>query len=196
MVSVRLPVSETALRDAGARVLHYSAPLERAGEAAASLGSPAELDHRPGALRVSILEAEGLAARPDGSPCEPYVTVSAAELLRRRTRRTRACVRGKDVTWGESFEFDGVSACSQIVIDVWDRPAGGGAADLLGKAVLGLEECRPGVPHTYFKHLLEGRIALRILFDFDPLPPDEQLDGLEMKRSLQSLQAVAATGGA
>jgi hypothetical protein len=31
------------------------------------------------------------------------------------------------------------------------------AADLLGKAVLSLSECRPGVPHTYFKHLLEGK---------------------------------------
>ena len=31
-----------------------------------------------------------------------------------------------------------------------------------------------GVPHTYFKHLLEGKLVLRVLFDFNELPPVEE----------------------
>jgi len=58
-------------------------------------------------------------------------------------------------------------------VDVWDQPAEG-PADLLGKAVLSLSECRVGVPHTYFKHLLEGKLVLRLLFDLDDLPSEEQ----------------------
>ena len=55
---------------------------------------------------------------------------------------------------------------------MWDRPAPAAPPDLLGKAVLNLSECRPGVPHTYFKHLLEGKLVLRLLFDFATLPSE------------------------
>lgn len=142
------------------RVLRYELPLARPGGAAgaARLSSiDADADYRPGNLRVRVLQAEGLPARSDGSNCEPYATVAVAELTRRRTRRT-AAARGTDVEWGEAFDFDAASACAQVVVDVWDRP-GAGPADLLGKAVLNLNECRPGVPHTYFKHLLEGKVV-------------------------------------
>ena len=48
-----------------------------------SVPGAADAGHQPGSLRVRLLEAEGLAARADGSACEPYVTVSVAELTRR-----------------------------------------------------------------------------------------------------------------
>ena len=136
-----------------------------------------DADHRPGNLRVRIVEAEGLATRADGSACIPYATVTVAELTRRRTRRTRTAGPGPSVTWGEAFDFDAASACAQVVVDVWDAAGeAGGSAELLGKAVLSVGECRAGVPHTYFKHLLEGKVVLRLLFDFADLPShaDEQ----------------------
>lgn len=138
-----------------------------------SVPGAADAGHQPGSLRVRLLEAEGLAARADGSACEPYVTVSVAELTRRRTRRTDA-KRGVGgvVAFEEAFDFEATSACAQVVVDVWDRPAAGAPASLLGKAVLGVGECRAGVPHTYFKHLLEGKLVLRLLFDFAPLPSE------------------------
>ena len=154
--------------------LRYALPLERAGEAAGAAARGGDkMDHRQGSVRVRVLEAEGLASRADGSPCEPYVTVAVAELLRKRARRTVARARGPNAVWEEAFDFEGVSACSQIVVDVWDRPAAGAESNLLGKVVLELGECRPGVPHTYFKRLLEGNLVLRVLFDFEPLPADE-----------------------
>ena len=141
------------------KVLRYDLPLARAGEAVGASGlTDASADHQPGNLRVRIIEAEGLASRADGSACEPFVTVAVAELTRRRTRRTAAASRGPNVKWGQAFDFEGTSACAQVVVDVWDRPAEG-PADLLGKAVLSLSECRVGVPHTYFKHLLEGKLV-------------------------------------
>ena len=79
------------------------------------------------------------------------------------------------MAWDEAFDFDTISACAQIVVDVWDQP-GDGPAELLGKALLSLSDCRPGVPHTYFNHLLEGKVVLRVLFDFAELPsPADEL---------------------
>jgi len=156
-----------------AKVLRYDLPLARPGEAAgASSSLTAEADHTPGNLRVRIIEAEGLATRADGSHCEPYVTVAVAELTRRRARRT-ACARAGSNVWQEAFDFDATSACAQVVVDVWDRPSSG-PAELLGKAVLSLSDCRPGVPHTYFKHLLEGKLVLRLLFDTADLPSEAE----------------------
>ena len=31
--------------------------------------------------------------------------------------------------------------------------------------LISLSECRPGMPHTFFKNLLEGRLVFRVLFD-------------------------------
>ena len=156
-------------------VLKYELPVARTGESAATSASglSADADHRPGNLRVHVLEAEGLATRADGSACKPYVTVAVAELTRRRTRRTAASGPGPSVQWTEAFDFEGTSACAQVVVDVWDQPTDG-PADLLGKALLPLADCRAGVPHTYFKHLLEGKLVLRVLFDFDELPTLEE----------------------
>mmetsp|Transcript_4017 Transcript_4017/g.10446 ORF Transcript_4017/g.10446 Transcript_4017/m.10446 type:complete len:168 (+) Transcript_4017:71-574(+) len=141
------------------RVLRYDLPLARPGAAAGatSLAMDGDGDHRQGNLRVRVLTAEGLPARADGGASEPFVTVSVAELTRRRTRRTAGAF-GPDTDFNTAFDFAGTSACAQVVVDVWDRP-GDGPADLLGKAVLDLSECRPGVPHTYFKHLLEGKLV-------------------------------------
>ena len=160
--------------DADVRVLRYELPLARVGEAAGSSGfaADADADHRPGNLRVRVLQAEGLPVRADGSACEPYATISVAELTRRRTKRT-SVGSGSSVEWDEAFDFESTSACAQVVVDVWDRPTDG-SADLLGKAVLALAECRPGVPHTYFKHLLEGKLVVRLLFDFAELPSEAE----------------------
>lgn len=159
-------------------VMRYELPLAKTGEAGAASsvsGLPLDADHRPGYLRVHVLEAEGLASRIDGTACKPYATVAVAELTRRRTRRTSAAAgEGPSVQWGESFDFEGTSACAQVVVDVWDKPNDAQPADLLGKALLSLADCRPGVPHTYFKHLLEGKVVLRVLFDFGALPPLEE----------------------
>ena len=156
--------------------MRYELPLARPGEGATTAsGLPVDADHLPGNLRVRVVEAEGLASRPDGSACQPYATVTVAELTRRRTRRTRAPGPGPSIAWGEALDFEDTSACAQVVIDVWDQRKEG-AADLLGKALLSLTDCRAGVPHTYFKHLLEGKLVLRLLFDFADLPTlaDEQ----------------------
>jgi len=157
-----------------AAVLRHDLPLQRAGQGTASRDpDDKDLDHRQGNLRVRILEAEGLPNRPDGAACEPYVTVTNAELTRRRVRKT-APGAGSDVRWDEAFDFEGTSACAQIVIDTWDRSSQGGPPDLLGKAVVSLSECRPGIPHTFFSNLLEGKLVVRLLFDFASLPSPEE----------------------
>ena len=162
-------------------VLKYELPLARPGEgAAASVASvPLDADHTPGNLRVRVVEADGLGTRADGTACEPYATVSVAELTRRRTKRTRSPGPGPTVQWGEAFDFEGTSACAQVVVDVWDAATadgatGGAGPELLGKALLSLSECRAGVPHTYYKHLLEGKVVLRVLFDFNDLPTEAE----------------------
>ena len=77
-------------------------------------------------------------------------------------------------------DFEAASACSQVVVDVWDRLSANTPPDLLGKAVLSVSECRAGVPHTYFKNLLEGKLVVRLLFDFAPLPSAaEEQQGME-----------------
>jgi len=139
--------------------------------AAAADGCPAD-DPVVGTLRVRVLEAEGLATRPGGAPCVPYATVAVTELTRRRTRRTSAAASGPTASWDESFEFEQTSSDAQVVVDVWDRSDRGGPSDLLGKVVIGVGECRLGVPHTFLKHLLEGKVALRLTFDTKPLPDD------------------------
>ena len=174
-------------------VLKYELPLAKTGEAAAAssvTGLPLDADHRPGNLRVHIIEAEGLAMRADGTPCRPYATITIAELTRRRTRRVAAGGVGPSVQWGEAFDFEDTSACAQVVVDVWDKPSDA-PADLLGKALLSLSDCRCGVPHTYFKHLLEGKLVLRVLFDFDQLPPLEE-EIMQYEASYQA--AMKATG--
>ncbi|KAL1522982.1 hypothetical protein AB1Y20_017945 [Prymnesium parvum] len=168
---------------AGSAELRYDLPLLRAGQAAAPLDE--ELDHQPCNLRVRVLEASGLPPRPDGSPCRPVVIVTVAEFTRRRTRRCSAKGVGPAVEWNECFDFEGASACSQVVVDVWDQADDGKKTDLLGKAVMSLTDCREGVPHTYFKHLIEGTLAVRLLFSFaeleDPhLEEEEILDSLAM----------------
>ena len=159
------------------QVLRYDLPLARPGEGAGALksGLALDADHRPGNLRVRIVEAEGLATRPDGNACMAFATVTIAELTRRRSRKTHAPGPGSSVAWDAVLDFEDASASSQIIVDVWDDVPGG-QPELLGKALLSLAECRPGVPHTYFKHLLEGKLVLRVLFDFAPLPSpaDEQ----------------------
>ena len=140
-------------------VLRYDLPLASVGSSAGTVLGDVNADFRPGALRVRVLEAEGLALRADGSDCEPFVTISVAELTRRRTRRTTIAGRGPNVEWAEHFDFEATSACALVIVDVWDQPTTDAPADLLGKAVLSLAECRPGVPHTYFKHLLEGKLV-------------------------------------
>ena len=175
MDAARLHIPAMPTEQPALRVLRYDLPLARPGEAAGalSLATDADADYRQGNLRVRVLNAEGLPARADGSACEPYATVVIAELTRRRTKRTRTA-SGSTFEWGEAFHFEATSACAQVVVDVWDRPSAAAPADLLGKAVLSLSECRPGVPHTYFKHLLEGKVVLRILFDFGELPSEEE----------------------
>ena len=158
-------------------VLRYELPLAKIGEGGAAstvFGLPVDADFRQGNLRVHVLEADGLPSRADGSPCQPYATVAVAELTRRRTRRTRTIGSGPNITWGESFDFETTSACGQVVVDVWDKPSETQPADMLGKALLSLCDCRPGVPHTYFKHLLVGKVVIRVLFDFEELPTLEE----------------------
>ena len=142
----------------GAAVLRYDLPLERAGQISSR---PQEADHRPCNLRVRILEAEGLPTRPDGTPCQPRITVTVAELTRRRTRRATPSGTGPSVSVNESFDFEETSACAQVVVDVWDEAADGSRSDLLGKAVISLSDCREGVPHTFAKNMLEGKLVRR-----------------------------------
>lgn len=177
LAAAHLHIPELSDAPSQVTVLRYELPLARPGEAGAAAmtasGLPVDADMRPGNLRVHIVEAEGLAARADGSACAPYVTLSVVELTRRRTRRTASPGAGPNVSFGDAFDFDGTSACAQVVVEAWDQPSDG-PADLLGKALLSVSECRAGVPHTYFKHLLEGKLVLRVLFDFDELPSLEE----------------------
>ena len=126
-----MEVSETAAVDALARhlklsdaeseqlagvrtaaILRHDLPLKRAGEGVVQR-EPEELDHRQGTLRVRILDAEGLPSRPDGSACQPYVTVANVQLTGRRVRKTDSKVVGPDVSWQEVFDFADTSACAQ-----------------------------------------------------------------------------------
>ena len=146
---------------AGARsaaVIRHDLPLKYAGKGDDALARE-DADLRPGSLRVSILEAEGLPARPDGTACRPHVVISVAELTRRRCRRTMS-LNGPAPEWNESFDLDEVGGSGQ----------GSGEPDLMGKAVVSLDECRPGVPHTFFKNMLVGKLVFRVLFDHGDLP--------------------------
>ena len=160
-----------------------------------------------GLLRVRVLEAEGLPRREDGSVRVPFAAVAVNELTRRRTRRTCAKAAqplgssrgaadggseptgperpgGCAASWGEAFEFEGTGAAAQVVVDLWDAPAGSGdgarprpavdSAELLGKAVLSVAHCRPGAACAP-RALRRGRqLALRLLFDFaQELPKDD-----------------------
>ena len=60
-------------------------------------------------------------------------------------------------------------AAAQVVVDVWDCSSQGGRPDLLGKAVMSVSECRPGVPHTFFKNMLRGKLV-RLPPCLRPLP--------------------------
>ena len=142
----------------GSAALRYDLPLERAGQSSSQPES-SELDHRPGNLRVRVFEANDLPSRPDGTPCQPFATVTVAELTRRRTKKCSHVGAGPSVEWDDCFDFEGTSACAQVVIDVWDQSADGTKTDLLGKAVLSLTDCREDVPHTYYKNLLEGTLV-------------------------------------
>ena len=96
-----------------AAVLRHDMPLQRAGEGIGRRDpEDDELDHRQGTLRVRIISAEGLPARPDGSACEPYVTVANVQLTGRRVRKTTSKV-GVDASWHEVFDFERTSACAQ-----------------------------------------------------------------------------------
>ena len=156
---------------AGARsaaVIRHDLPLKYAGKGDDALARE-DADLRPGSLRVSILEAEGLPARPDGTTCRPHVVISVAELTRRRCRRTMS-LSGPTPEWNESFDLDEVGGSGQVVVDLWDAAEGSGEPDLMGKAVVSLDECRPGVPHTFFKNMLVGKLVFRVLFDHGDLP--------------------------
>ena len=168
---------------AGARsaaVIRHDLPLKYAGKGDAPAREDADL--RPGSLRVSILEAEGLPARPDGSACRPHVVISVAELTRRRCRRTPS-LSGPTPEWNESFDLDEVSGSGQVVVDLWDAADGSAEPDLMGKAVVSLDECRPGVPHTFFKNMLVGKLAFRVLFDHGDLP-DATEEAAQVQQSL------------
>ena len=173
-------------RLAGARtaaILRHDLPVQYAGEGESTREAllPAG---EPGNLRVSILEAEGLPKRPDGSSCSVHVVVSVAELTRRRARRT-ASLSGPSPGWHEVFDFEGVSGTGQVFIDMVDVADASGEADLVGKAVLTLDECQPGVPHTFFKNMLEGKLAFRVLFDHGALP-DASEEEIGVKASLDA----------
>ena len=74
--------------------------------------------------------------------------------------------------------------CSgQVVVDLWDAADGSAEPDLMGKAVISLDECRPGVPHTFFKNMLVGKLAFRVLFDHGDLP-DATEEAAQVQQSL------------
>ena len=132
---------------------------------------------RTGYLRVSLLEADGLSPRSDGSPREPYAVVAINEPTRRRTRRSSSCTVGTTAPWAETFDFDRTSLDAQVVVDVLDDDGRGGAglpAELLGKAVVDVGTCKPGVPHLFITQLWllggTGQLALRLTFDYQELP--------------------------
>ena len=126
-----LNLSNDVLADA--QVVRYELPLARAGEGAAGVPADADADHRQGNLRVRVMMAEGL---PEGS--QPSVTVAVAELTRRRARRTATAARGPNAEWNEAFDFEATSACAQVVLDVWDRPADSFRKSQHGKRSRGL----------------------------------------------------------
>ena len=129
--------------------------------------SPKPLDDGFDQLRVSVLEVNGLACA--GKLC---AKVSVTELpCRRRTRRTAANATTQDgqrVEWGDEFVFARTSANAIVVVDVWDQSASA-AGELLGKGLIHVVDCRPGVPHTFwFNLLVDGNLIVRVEFG-DPV---------------------------
>ena len=126
----------------------------------------ADTDDSIGYLRIRVIDAEDLPRRADGSATRPYVMIAVNEFTRRRVRRSAesnqddACVFWGNRGQGEVFDFDHTNANAQIVIDCWDRPCDDVAPALLGKIVVPLTECSPGVPHTFFRHLLWGKMVI------------------------------------
>ena len=49
--------------------------------------------------------------------------------------------------------------------------------------MISLDECRPGVPHTFFKNMLVGKLAFRVLFDHGDLP-DATEEAAQVQKSL------------
>ena len=116
--------------------------------------------------------------REDGRARSIYATVAVTQLTRRRTRRTPAVAcDGQTVTWGVPFDFSETHEGALVVVDVWDAAGScpGLPAEILGKVVLNVSDCRRGVPHLYLSHLLlGGELAVRLLFDYETeLPSDE-----------------------
>eukprot|EP00967_Tisochrysis_lutea_P135929 scaffold241832_cov29-Tisochrysis_lutea.AAC.5 len=122
-----------------------------------------QLDQRLGTLRVWVLEAKGLQRRAAATPSQPYATVALNELTRRRVRRTRAAPAGPSPSWREAFDFGQASLNGQVVVDLWDSPDSSAPAELLGKAVVSVSECRLGVPHTMIKHMLQGQLVRMLI---------------------------------
>ena len=74
---------------------------------------------------------------------------------------------------GIAFDFTSTSEEAQVVVDLWDtRPSV--PPELLGKAVLSVTDCRPGVPHLHVAPLmLGGQLSARLFFDYaSELPSD------------------------
>ena len=161
------PLTNATLRTGGSAVRPSPQPLALALDGTAN-------------LRVSVIEAQGLPACRSGSGGWPYATVAVIDLTRRRSRRTAAASQQGSsasdvVTWGEAFDFPGVTAEATVVVDVWDPPSDDAGvssrAELLGKVVVSLSECRPGIPHMHVAPLLLcGHVVLRVLLDHGPLP--------------------------
>ena len=95
-------------------ILSHYLPLKRVGVGAASREDEFS-DHRPGQLRVRIIEAEGLPNRLNGSSCQPYVTVAVTELTRRRVKRTSIATPSNTMRWDDAFEFEDTSASAQVI---------------------------------------------------------------------------------
>lgn len=132
---------------------------------------------RRGRLRVQLVELDGLPARDDGSARQPYAMVALIDGPWRRTRCTDAPEPRASGAWaaGAAVEFERASAEALLVVDVKDSvskaaPKHDGAAcisadEIVGKAVVSLSECRPGVPHVFIVPLLAGQLVLQLHFD-------------------------------
>ena len=133
-----------------------AAPPPSAGAAASSATTVAA-----GNLKVAVLEAEGLPPRSDGSAREPSAVIAVNELTRRRTRRASVPVLTKGgLSRPVSFDFEETTVGALVVVDCWD------GNELLGKAVVSLNDCRFGVPHTHFVSMLSGgRLVVQLLFE-------------------------------
>jgi hypothetical protein len=128
------------------------------------LAAPAPVGHGYGLLRVRVIELSDLPARADGSARDPYAAVAVNELTRRRTRRTHTPrVNFPNVEWDEAFDFERASSGALVVVDLWDKLADG-RSELLGKALISLDDCRLGVPHLVLSKLaFGGTLAVRVL---------------------------------